>query len=620
MASNRNNNDNRIRGPTSALTSFLRERGIRPRNLNYRNPPPQPQPQPTDQTDDAASQNNEDTQDPDLDDDDDDDDPQAESSSAAATHRRSTRLALSSSTTVETASASTSTTTTVTLQYTAASTLTSGQRKRKKKDDSSDSENDDLTPVTSPTTPRAGFSNRSRATRTRIEFCSLCRCRFSVIAALVEEGKENLICPTCASGGKDADAKKMPKRRKAKGPKVAGEDGFVPVPTLQDLCIKVIAHYIEDVEALGNIGEINMDKICKIICKNRQLNNHVARLFMDPQETQMSFYDCTGLDTTGFLNIAQFCPKLHTLTLNTCGRLSDPVTDKYASHLLHLRSLTLSGPYLVTGSAWTRLFTSLGSRLESFTLEHSPRLDLPSLDILVTSCPNLRDLRLMRISKLDNSWLPHISRLQKLEALDISHPGAKLTSGSLVDLLKIIGSRLRELGLRSCVDLTDEALVDGVLPNCARLQMLAIAGCDLFTSAAAAKLFNEWREHKANPGLVRVDLARCSLFEDEVVEALVRHSAKTLRELNVNSLEELTCAGFEALAGVGANGKINNPCSELVEIDAGFCRAVDDGVVERLMKGCKELRVLKVFGNHKVTESAYRRKGVQLLGQQWDTL
>ncbi|RUS22885.1 hypothetical protein BC937DRAFT_95449 [Endogone sp. FLAS-F59071] len=609
----------RIRGPTSALTNFLRERGIRPRNLNYRNPPAQPQPPPPPPPPPAASLDDGAENDgsglPGADPDD-NNDPQIESS-AAASRRRSTRL--SSNTTA------TSTNGTVTLQYTArraattaataaaaAATAATATRKRKKREASSDSD-DNFLPINSATTPRA---NRSRAGRTRVEFCSLCRCRFTVGAEKAGGAeKENLVCPACAKGDGEAK-KKVQRRRRGKGERMAGEDGFIPVPSLQDVCIKLIARYIEDVEALGDIGEINMDKICKIICKNRQLNNHVARLFLNPLETQMSFYDCTGLDTIGFFNIAQFCPNLHTLKLNFCGRLSDAVTDKYASHLHHLRSLTLSGPFLVTAPAWGRLFTALGARLEYLTLEHSPRLDLPTLDILVTSCPNLRELRLMRVAKLDDEWLPHIARLTKLETLDISHPGGSITSGPLISLLEARGSGLRELGLHGCAGLTDEALTEGVLPTCVRLQTLCIAECETLSSSAAAKLFTEWRTNGLNPGLVCVDIARCTLFKDEVLEALAKHSARTLRELSVNSLEELTAKGFEALAGE----KGAEPCVELREVDAGFCRAVDDEVVGKLMKGCAMLSVLRVWGNHKVTECAYRRKGVQLIGRQCDTL
>ena len=43
------------------------------------------------------------------------------------------------------------------------------------------------------------------------------------------------------------------------------------VDTLAQLCIQVVTKYIEDVEALGDIGPNNMDTISKIMAKNRRL-------------------------------------------------------------------------------------------------------------------------------------------------------------------------------------------------------------------------------------------------------------------------------------------------------------------------------------------------------------
>jgi len=37
------------------------------------------------------------------------------------------------------------------------------------------------------------------------------------------------------------------------------------------ICLQLIGKYIEDVEQLGDIGGINMDKVCKIISKRRRL-------------------------------------------------------------------------------------------------------------------------------------------------------------------------------------------------------------------------------------------------------------------------------------------------------------------------------------------------------------
>ena len=37
------------------------------------------------------------------------------------------------------------------------------------------------------------------------------------------------------------------------------------------MCITMVGKYIEDVDQLGAIGNVNMDKVCKIISRSRLL-------------------------------------------------------------------------------------------------------------------------------------------------------------------------------------------------------------------------------------------------------------------------------------------------------------------------------------------------------------
>lgn len=63
---------------------------------------------------------------------------------------------------------------------------------------------------------------------------------------------------------------------------------------LADTCIEIIGQYIEEVEALGDIGSINLDKVCKIICKSRRLTPETATLFYDVDRRELEMYDCTS--------------------------------------------------------------------------------------------------------------------------------------------------------------------------------------------------------------------------------------------------------------------------------------------------------------------------------------
>lgn len=66
------------------------------------------------------------------------------------------------------------------------------------------------------------------------------------------------------------------------------------VTPLADTCIEILGRYIEEVEALGDIGSINLDKVCKIICKSRRLTPETAKLFYSTERTELVMYDCTS--------------------------------------------------------------------------------------------------------------------------------------------------------------------------------------------------------------------------------------------------------------------------------------------------------------------------------------
>lgn len=67
-----------------------------------------------------------------------------------------------------------------------------------------------------------------------------------------------------------------------------------PVPTLQQLCINVIAASIDRMEDLGEIGKDNLDRVAKIVCKLRALSGTNLKLFLEVGHTELTLYDCTS--------------------------------------------------------------------------------------------------------------------------------------------------------------------------------------------------------------------------------------------------------------------------------------------------------------------------------------
>ncbi|OZJ02720.1 hypothetical protein BZG36_05108, partial [Bifiguratus adelaidae] len=466
------------------------------------------------------------------------------------------------------------------VEYTLATSSTSSGRQTKKKtkkkrghDSDSDEDfridDDDLKPMASSTLPRAGFSAKNRS-KTHIEFCSQCKCRFTV-----ENGMEYIfrnetglmICTACKSGKTSV---RRPAKRKRRVPGTGAGDDGIEITTLQDLCIQLIAKYIEDVEALGDIGLVNMDKICKIISKNRSLNTQTARLFLDSSEKQIRLYDCTNIEEQGLLSISNYCPHLESLHLDFCGRINDTVIRRYADLLPNLRHFSIHGPYRVTPAAWLYFFEKLGHQLETFSVDDTHRFNADCLRALISRASDLKVLRLKRLGLLDDEMVSMIAQLDALDVLDLTEPrttdqyqtDVHVSPHAIITVLNKLGSSLEEFVLTGFTSLTDDVLLEGILPTCTHLRKLSLSSCDLITSPGLVKLFRTWTYTRLNPGLTHLDVSRCTHLQDMSLFWIVAHSGTTLQFLNVNSCDELSSMAFYCIAGALTADRINEAIHE----------------------------------------------------------
>ncbi|KAG0236188.1 hypothetical protein BGW41_000549 [Actinomortierella wolfii] len=638
---NTNTYVNNVRGPTSALTSFLNERGIRranpaPRPAAEEAPPANTQPAPETSTsnnrgdEDVAEQENH---------------VEASSSSAAASSRpvRVTRssssasasmsksskmsdeedsdedsddsikqskkknqeqlsLSLASSRSRRSAAAASSSS--------AAAAGSSSEVTKKRPRKKVESDDSDFDPEANGSTPRSGFSHKGRMpfTSNKIEFCSRCRARFTIKAGTLPATDDSggILCPSCVaaeSGSQASTSKPKPVKRPRR--KTQKQEIERHIPTLQDLCIRKIAEYIEDVEAFGDISDISMDKICKIICRNRSLSNTTLPLFLDPRHDEVSFYDCTEIAPEALQSIASFCPDIRSLRLTYCGRITDSVMNYYAKHLTQLRALSLTGPFLVTDSAYADFFRTVGSRLEQFELDHSARFNVSALESLVTHCPNLKQLTLGNCMHLKDDWLPLIAKLSKLESLAIREPEHDLSTDLMLNILKATGSTLQTLDLTKCTTIDDTILTEGVRKLCPKLKRLTLASCEELTSEGLVSLFTDW---KANSGMLHVDVSGCIGLKDDALEAIIAHNAHALETLNLSNVDELTPEGLKPLL----------KCEYLKRLDVSWVRAFDDELMGALIKAAPKLEQVNVWGDHRLTEYCPTRPGLRIVGREAD--
>ncbi|KAK0543022.1 hypothetical protein OC846_006555 [Tilletia horrida] len=274
-----------------------------------------------------------------------------------------------------------------------------------------------------------------------------------------------------------------------------------------------------------------------------------------------------------------------------CGRLVDSALDAWGKKLRKLRSLELFGPFLVRVEAWHRFFKNAGPRLQSFKIR-TPRFDLECVEKMVKCCPNITQLGLAQIGKLDDKMHRPLGAYTSLTYLDISDPGVSgpgimaesLKDESVITLLSKVGANLRTPNISGNTALTDAVMTNCIAPHRPALISLSCSGCDQINGRAFAHLWNgttpedDEEDHKGGGGspssasgkrtsghkapfdtarLRRINLSRALLVDDGAIIALMQHSVNALVDINLNfgrshDWTGAQCHGSERSWGAGA--------------------------------------------------------------------
>lgn len=267
--------------------------------------------------------------------------------------------------------------------------------------------------------------------------------------------------------------------------------------------------------------------------------------------------------------LANHCPNLEELKLFMCGFMDDVTILHYATRLTKLKHLQLYAAFLVRKEGWHKFFdilTEQGRGLEGFCIRQTPRLDNGVLERLVQTSPGLTHLQLSECGLLDDPSLGLLHGLKNLRSLDISKGGLKgenFTDDGVISLLEAVGETLQTLILDDNVLLTDRTLIEGIKVNCPNLIELSCKNLGELLPTGVAELFSEdWVNQK---GMVRINICRCIQLDDQALEAIIRHSGKTLTKLDMNSVDQVTEQSLKLLA---------ESLPYLSELDVSFVRMV----------------------------------------------
>ncbi|KAF5390660.1 hypothetical protein D9757_002761 [Collybiopsis confluens] len=554
---------NLVRGPTSALTEFLRENNITPTTVAVRAAQNQPQPVPGPSNRPA--------------------DHVAEESEASGPPRRRNRAIRDGYNSDQLDEPEEPTT----KRRKAAASTAAAKTKAKKAAQQDESEDDAYTALSKSMRTNVKPLNGS------IERCAECQKEFSVsqytIAATPGPG---FLCHPCAKKLGNNPFKKPAISRKRTN---AGDKRNVVhfeerrLPTLASMCINLISDHINDVEAFGDIGSVNMEAISKAISKERSLTSDNVHLFYGIENTSLVLYDVTELSPTALITLGYLNPNLTSLRLDYCGLISDEVINSWCSFLPNLAHLQLLGPFLVRAPAWITFFKA-HPQLQSFLITQSPRFNLECLQTLVnTSSKCLTRLGLREVGLLSDDFLETISLLAgQLTFLDISEPFESCSEKAANKLLSVLGLTLTSLNLSGHVALTDETLMSGIMPNVSTLTDLTLSNLPKLTDDGVAAFFANW----SNPPLAAIDLSRNPALSTNSVMELLNHSGEGLHFLNINGLKDVS---GNALSNIAKQAK------HLRKLDLGWCREVDDFIMKAILESCKSwLGEVKIWGCNKV--------------------
>ncbi|KAJ6629505.1 hypothetical protein B0H10DRAFT_2428441 [Mycena sp. CBHHK59/15] len=477
---------------------------------------------------------------------------------------------------------------------------------KKKKVEDADYEDEDEDTYTA--LSRAAWSNSKTPKPTVGSFadCATCKKQFTVTKyTMAASAGTGFLCHPCAKASGTDPFKKPAAPRKRKTP--ADKRTIVnfeerSFPTLVSICIDVIARHIDDVEEFGDIGAINMEAVSKALSKSRSLTSENAPLFYGAENKKLVFYDATNLSPDAFTTLGHLNPNLTSLRLDFCGPLNDTVMSSWTNSFPNLTSLELLGPFLVREPAWIAFFQS-HPNMEAFLITQSPRFSLECLDALITSSKaTLCRLGLREVGKLSDAFLGPIAEFSELTYLDIAEPSESCTDDAVVALLGAVGATLTHLDLSGHIALTDDVLAHGIDPHVRVLSTLALTHLPELTDAGVAAFFGAFA---GNGGLARLDLSRDPELGTAALDAVLSHSGATLVELNINGWKGTEEAALNGLAAARL----------LQKLDVGWCRCVDDFVVKRVLEGCRALTELKVWGCNRVEGKwGAMRRGVRVYG------
>jgi DNA repair protein RAD7 len=439
-----------------------------------------------------------------------------------------------------------------------------------------------------------------------MENCELCETRFTVTTYSRTGPNSGLLCSKCSKElDKEEGAKKKKKvtsRGNRRGQQSKLLDGIYQngAKDLITLCIETLAKNVHLAEDFGDLPAELIQRLGYIISKKRLMDSNTLNLFLKPGHDVVSVTDAAKLNSDDFTRIFQTVPTVKHLCLRNAIQFKNSVMDYLIGSPVALETFSIHGANLIDDEHWNSYLVEKGQYLRALKVYHTDgHFGDEQLELLKVTCPNLTRLKISHNQKVTGEGIKHITFLPNLQHLSLEL--SKTTSiDPYIEVLNSIGNGLWTFSL-GAIHYLDDSVLSAIHKNCVNLSKLRLTDNTEFTDAGFVKLFTNW----SNPPLTFIDLHKCRHLEsanprensDNVglcsagFEALMAHSGKVIRHLNIHSCRHISTEAFERVFSK------EKTYPDLTWMDVSFCWGVNDFVVGSIFRSCPKLKNLSVFGN-----------------------
>ncbi|KAI1174007.1 RNI-like protein [Nemania sp. FL0916] len=461
------------------------------------------------------------------------------------------------------------------------------------------------------------FNEKAAPLPGQMSNCEICTKRFTVTPYSRSGPNGGLVCSPCGRElAKDDEANRKSKKKKGPAPKGAvGRramqkrimDGtyHVGAKTLTTLCIETLAKNIDLADDLGGLPPPVIDRIARLLSKNRLLDARTLDLFLQSHHEIINVYDAAKLLSDDFIKIFQLLPWLKRLKLRNAIQFTDKVMQYLISRNINLESLYMHGASLISDAMWAEYLEKKGVHLKELQVYYNDRsFGVETAAMTPTWCPNLTRLKICHNQLVDTDAVRRLAASPKLEHLSLQLTES-ISTEAYSFVIEQLGHQLQTFSIKNTLDV-DDCLLDAIHDNCTQLSKLRITGSEFMTDEGFVRLFRHWK----NKPLRFIDLQKCRHVDSDKprenaqkvglcsqgFEALMEHSGPDLRYLNVHACRHITRETFEK---VFAGDKVY---PQLRYVEISFCEEVDDFVVGSVFRSCPNLREANVFGCMKVKD------------------